>query len=554
MQNENTTATAPMTADSLKAAYDALPDQLRPFYAYLHTATTALLNAIYSGDAAQAIRAMPADGQHSRELSDSIMLAESFAAQLAEDAAEFDRASLTDEGLQTLVQGFVDHCNAEPGQSPLTVALDALFGGLMSNDDFTNHPSPDEAVASVLANHPAKAYITLAFNDLNVLLDRLFDYDPSANDFPGSFIELPDEAADVRSMTQAAQRLSAQTRGFFAWIHGAVFTLADGFAASDAEELQRRLLGVGLEPLFVRAILDQMASSATARDVFAADEEAFAPFSYSLANLEMHLTRLRETFAQSPEMHPLDRTMRLLVAALAGVTGCRPEDLDSTLDAPLKKLSDQEAASFGLAVTFAAEMAGVELVKTMNSASTLWDNFSKACNRVAQCRLCGTLSFALRPAMTFLAHKDLLLPALEQAQMKPDEFEEILGSLDQLSDFLLSFQPNWADQEMVNKLVNEAGGTQEEALAKAVSFQELLLDTLSHMDPHNRELLSNYILHLAFLLGGMHSLPPETTASLYREAYPDLPNAPVCGFLSCEVLFAAQALAESQAGFQSAKA
>lgn len=156
--------------------------------------------------------------------------------------------------------------------------------------------------------------------------------------------------------------------------------------------------------------------------------------------------------------------------------------------------------------------------------------------------------------MTFLAHKDLLLPALEQAQMKPDEFEEILGSLDQLSDFLLSFQPNWADQEMVNKLVNEAGGTQEEALAKAVSFQELLLDTLSHMDPHNRELLSNYILHLAFLLGGMHSLPPETTASLYREAYPDLPNAPVCGFLSCEVLFAAQALAESQAGFQSAKA
>lgn len=554
MQNENTTATAPMTADSLKAAYDALPDQLRPFYAYLHTATTALLNAIYSGDAAQAIRAMAADGQHSRELSDSIMLAESFAAQLAEDAAEFDRASLTDEGLQTLVQGFVDHCNAEPGQSPLTVALDALFGGLMSNEDFTNHPSPDEAVASVLANHPAKAYITLAFNDLNVLLDRLFDYDPSANDFPGSFIELPDEAADVRSMTQAAQRLSAQTRGFFAWIHGAVFTLADGFAAGDAEELQRRLLGVGLEPLFVRAILDQMASSATARDVFAADEEAFAPFSYSLANLEMHLTRLRETFAQSPEMHPLDRTMRLLVAALAGVTGCRPEDLDSTLDAPLKKLSDQEAASFGLAVTFAAEMAGVELVKTMNSASTLWDNFSKACNRVAQCRLCGTLSFALRPAMTFLAHKDLLLPALEQAQMKPDEFEEILGSLDQLSDFLLSFQPNWADQEMVNKLVNEAGGTQEEALAKAVSFQELLLDTLSHMDPHNRELLSNYILHLAFLLGGMHSLPPETTASLYREAYPDLPNAPVCGFLSCEVLFAAQALAESQAGFQSAKA
>ena len=554
MQNENTTATAPMTADSLKAAYDALPDQLRPFYAYLHSATTALLNAIYSGDAAQAIRAMAADGQHSRELSDSIMLAESFAAQLAEDAAEFDRASLTDEGLQTLVQGFVDHCNAEPGQSPLTVALDALFGGLMSNDDFTNHPSPDEAMASVLANHPAKAYITLAFNDLNVLLDRLFDYDPSANDFPGSFIELPDEAADVRSMTQAAQRLSAQTRGFFAWIHGAVFTLADGFAAGDAEELQRRLLGVGLEPLFVRAILDQMASSATARDVFAADEEAFAPFSYSLANLEMHLTRLRETFAQSPEMHPLDRTMRLLVAALAGVTGCRPEDLDSTLDAPLKKLSDQEAASFGLAVTFAAEMAGVELVKTMNSASTLWDNFSKACNRVAQCRLCGTLSFALRPAMTFLAHKDLLLPALEQAQMKPDEFEEILGSLDQLSDFLLSFQPNWADQEMVNKLVNEAGGTQEEALAKAVSFQELLLDTLSHMDPHNRELLSNYILHLAFLLGGMHSLPPETTASLYREAYPDLPNAPVCGFLSCEVLFAAQALAESQAGFQSAKA
>ena len=554
MQNENTTATAPMTADSLKAAYDALPDQLRPFYAYLHSATTALLNAIYSGDAAQAIRAMAADGQHSRELSDSIMLAESFAAQLAEDAAEFDRASLTDEGLQTLVQGFVDHCNAEPGQSPLTVALDALFGGLMSNDDFTNHPSPDEAVASVLANHPAKAYITLAFNDLNVLLDRLFDYDPSANDFPGSFIELPDEAADVRSMTQAAQRLSAQTRGFFAWIHGAVFTLADGFAAGDAEELQRRLLGVGLEPLFVRAILDQMASSATARDVFAADEEAFAPFSYSLANLEMHLTRLRETFAQSPEMHPLDRTMRLLVAALAGVTGCRPEDLDSTLDAPLKKLSDQEAASFGLAVTFAADMAGVELVKTMNSASTLWDNFSKACNRVAQCRLCGTLSFALRPAMTFLAHKDLLLPALEQAQMKPDEFEEILGSLDQLSDFLLSFQPNWADQEMVNKLVNEAGGTQEEALAKAVSFQELLLDTLSHMDPHNRELLSNYILHLAFLLGGMHSLPPETTASLYREAYPDLPNAPVCGFLSCEVLFAAQALAESQAGFQSAKA
>lgn len=554
MQNENTTATAPMTADSLKAAYDALPDQLRPFYAYLHSATTALLNAIYRGDAAQAIRAMAADGQHSRELSDSIMLAESFAAQLAEDAAEFDRASLTDEGLQTLVQGFVDHCNAEPGQSPLTVALDALFGGLMSNDDFTNHPSPDEAVASVLANHPAKAYITLAFNDLNVLLDRLFDYDPSANDFPGSFIELPDEAADVRSMTQAAQRLSAQTRGFFAWIHGAVFTLADGFAAGDAEELQRRLLGVGLEPLFVRAILDQMASSATARDVFAADEEAFAPFSYSLANLEMHLTRLRETFAQSPEMHPLDRTMRLLVAALAGVTGCRPEDLDSTLDAPLKKLSDQEAASFGLAVTFAAEMAGVELVKTMNSASTLWDNFSKACNRVAQCRLCGTLSFALRPAMTFLAHKDLLLPALEQAQMKPDEFEEILGSLDQLSDFLLSFQPNWADQEMVNKLVNEAGGTQEEALAKAVSFQELLLDTLSHMDPHNRELLSNYILHLAFLLGGMHSLPPETTASLYREAYPDLPNAPVCGFLSCEVLFAAQALAESQAGFQSAKA
>ena len=554
MQNENTTATAPMTADSLKAAYDALPDQLRPFYAYLHTATTALLNAIYSGDAAQAIRAMAADGQHSRELSDSIMLAESFAAQLAEDAAEFDRASLTDEGLQTLVQGFVDHCNAEPGQSPLTVALDALFGGLMSNDDFTNHPSPDEAVASVLANHPAKAYITLAFNDLNVLLDRLFDYDPSANDFPGSFIELPDEAADVRSMTQAAQRLSAQTRGFFAWIHGAVFTLADGFAAGDVEELQRRLLGVGLEPLFVRAILDQMASSATARDVFAADEEAFAPFSYSLANLEMHLTRLRETFAQSPEMHPLDRTMRLLVAAIAGVTGCRPEDLDSTLDAPLKKLSDQEAASFGLAVTFAAEMAGVELVKTMNSASTLWDNFSKACNRVAQCRLCGTLSCALRPAMTFLAHKDLLLPALEQAQMKPDEFEEILGSLDQLSDFLLSFQPNWADQEMVNKLVNEAGGTQEEALAKAVSFQELLLDTLSHMDPHNRELLSNYILHLAFLLGGMHSLPPETTASLYREAYPDLPNAPVCGFLSCEVLFAAQALAESQAGFQSAKA
>ncbi len=554
MQNENTTATAPMTADSLKAAYDALPDQLRPFYAYLHSATTALLNAIYSGDAAQAIRAMAADGQHSRELSDSIMLAESFAAQLAEDAAEFDRASLTDEGLQTLVQGFVDHCNAEPGQSPLTVALDALFGGLMSNDDFTNHPSPDEAVASVLANHPAKAYITLAFNDLNVLLDRLFDYDPSANDFPGSFIELPDEAADVRSMTQAAQRLSAQTRGFFAWIHGAVFTLADGFAAGDVEELQRRLLGVGLEPLFVRAILDQMASSATARDVFAADEEAFAPFSYSLANLEMHLTRLRETFAQSPEMHPLDRTMRLLVAAIAGVTGCRPEDLDSTLDAPLKKLSDQEAASFGLAVTFAAEMAGVELVKTMNSASTLWDNFSKACNRVAQCRLCGTLSFALRPAMTFLAHKDLLLPALEQAQMKPDEFEEILGSLDQLSDFLLSFQPNWADQEMVNKLVNEAGGTQEEALAKAVSFQELLLDTLSHMDPHNRELLSNYILHLAFLLGGMHSLPPETTASLYREAYPDLPNAPVCGFLSCEVLFAAQALAESQAGFQSAKA
>ena len=67
MQNENTTATAPMTADSLKAAYDALPDQLRPFYAYLHSATTALLNAIYSGDAAQAIRAMAADGQHSRE-------------------------------------------------------------------------------------------------------------------------------------------------------------------------------------------------------------------------------------------------------------------------------------------------------------------------------------------------------------------------------------------------------------------------------------------------------------------------------------------------------
>ena len=554
MQNENTTATAPMTADSLKAAYDALPHQLRPFYAYLHTATTALLNAIYRGDAAQAIRAMAADGQHSRELSDSIMLAESFAAQLAEDAAEFDRPGLTDEGLQALIQAFVDHCNAAPGQSPLTVALDALFGGLMSNDDFTNHPSPDEAVASVLIHHPAKAHITQAFNDLNALLDRLFDYDPTASDFPGSLIELPDEAADTRSITQAAQRLSAQTRGFYAWIHNTVFTLADGFVGGDAEELQRRLLDAGLEPLFVRAILDQMTASVTVREVLLVDEEAFEPFSYSLSNLETTLTRLRESFAQSVDMHPLDRTIRLLVAALAGVTGCRPEDLDSTLDAPLKTIGDKEAASFGLAATFAAEMAGVELVKTMNSASTLWDNFSTACTRAEQCRLCGTLTFALRPAMTFLTHKDLLLPILAEAQMKPEEFEEILGSLDHLSDFLLSFQPNWADQEMINKLVNEAGGTQEEALKKAVSFQELLLETLSHMDPHNRELLSNDILHLAFLLGGMHSLPPETTASIYREAYPDLPNAPVCGFLSCEVLFAAQALAESQAGLQSAQA
>ncbi len=98
MQNENTTATAPMT---VRFPQSCLRRFARPASTLLCLSSYGndySLNAIYSGDAAQAIRAMAADGQHSRELSDSIMLAESFAAQLAEDAAEFDRASLTDEG------------------------------------------------------------------------------------------------------------------------------------------------------------------------------------------------------------------------------------------------------------------------------------------------------------------------------------------------------------------------------------------------------------------------------------------------------------------------
>lgn len=545
MPNSTTTTTAPLTAAALEAAYRALPDTLRPFYAYLHGSSAVLLDAVHHGCVDKVVADMTKSSK-THDLANVLALSIAFTDIVKVEAKGFDRAALTQTDIDALVVALANHCRAGEGQSPLVVALDGLFGGLMADPDFAAAESPETALDRVLADRADARLIADAFDDLTALLDRLFDFDPNAKDFPGSFIELPDACADVRSMTQSTQHLSAQTRGFFAWVHGAVHSLAFGLTGHDPAKLERRLLDLGVEPLFVRAVLDQMTESAMLRDVLADDERDFRPFGMSLTNLEKHLAQLRSTFAQSPELHPLDRAVRLLVTALAGAAGCRPEDLDSTLDATFNLLPDEDAANFGLAVTFAAEMAGIELVKTVNAAATLWDSFSKACTRAEQCRLCGTLSFALRPAMTFIHHKDALLPALERARMEPKDFEEILTSLEHLSDFLLSFRPNRADQDMINALVNDAAATQAVAMAKAESFQTLLLDTLSHMDPHHRETLSTDILHLAFLLGAMHSLAPDMTSGFYTEAFPDLPNAPVLGFLSCEVLFAAQALAEGE--------
>ncbi len=528
MQATQSEARNKLAAARIKAAYKALPDELRAFYAHIHCGSAAII----------AVLGQTAEGDEYLEA--GVEAVEDF----ADDAEAFDRDAAEESGtLEALVPALARVCADDT--NPLILSLDAMWARIAESPIASGADADDEEdpVEHYLYDNTDFTGLVFAYRDLGAVLDVWYDNLHKDRDFEGSFIELSADAVPTPVLVKSLQRLSSASRACFAWSHNAIVSVLRAITNDNLKTLEAKLEASGIQPLFIPAVLEQVKTSEIACTVLKADARRYSPFDRSLDYLYEQIRNLQSAVSQTPE-HPVRRTLALLIAALAAMLECRPEDVDARSSSRIEGLDELETSNFGLALHLAATVAGVELIESKDYGLELAQSFDAACGSAeTRCTLCLPLTFAVNAAFAFTADNEAMDKLFELTGLSQGSAKDFAPSLEALRGFLILHTPTDSDQPVIQKLLAEAASEDYDADKASERYTSLLIETLEKMDEENREILTQNLVTSGFVLSGLFNKKPEEIEAVFKDAFPGLSTVNPLILMSLSVLRATQEVA-----------
>lgn len=527
MQTIPSEAQYALAAARIRAAYKSLPAELRPFYAHIHCGSAAIIAVL--GQAADS--------------SVYLKAAVDAVEDLAADADSFDREAAEENGsLAALIPSLAEAC---PGDTnSLILSLDAMWACIAESPIASGADNDEEdPVEHYLYDNTDLTGLVYAYRDLNAVLDNWYENLHNGLDFEGSLIELSDNAVPTPVLVKSLRRLSSSSRACVAWGHNTIVSLLRAITNDDLNTLEEKLEASGIQPLFIPAVLEQVKASEIAYEVLKADARRYSPFDRSFDYLNEQMWNLHSTVSQMPE-HPVRRTFALLLAALAAMFNCRPEDVDARTSSNIEGLDDLESSNLGLALNLAATVADIELVESDDDKQELAKSLGNACGSAeTRCAVILPLSFAISAAFVFAADTEAMDKLLETSELDERDAETFRQSLEALRDILVFHEPTDSDQPIIQRVI--AGmATEDYDMEKAAErYASLLIETLEKMDEDDRDLLIHHLVASAFVLSGLFKNEPEEVEAILEDAFEEMPTVAPIIIMCLTVLRAIQEVA-----------
>ena len=512
MQAPQTESPSEFTTSAVLAAYKALPESLRPFYAHIHCGSAAIVAAL----------GLTAEGNNVLEIAVKAI------EDLADDAETFDRDAAAESGtLADMIRELAATLGDD--RNPLVVSLDAIGGAILASSIVLGaDPDDDEdPIEHYLYDNSDLTGLMGAYWDLQGVLEIMFGELGMHADFRGSLIELPTEAVSTAELNKSLQRLSSTSRACFAWCHNRLVSLLRDISNDDPKIIEKNLESSGIQPLFIPAVLRQFNESRTASGVLAPFARRFSPFNREFDAVCEQFWNLQRAVSQKAD-HPARVALALLVSALAAMFDCRPEDIDARASSRLEESDDLAASDLGLALHLAGLVAGVELVESDDPVMQMCRSFDEACESTEVTKaICLPLSCALTAANHFLENEAAVTEHIKKLHLADVDPEAFRHALDMLSQFLVQHPPEKDDAPILKKHFSSFIESDCDGLDAAEHYAKLLSETLSRMDEESRELFTASIIPLGYLVGGIFTRTPEEVKEFFRQAFPGLLLDPI---------------------------
>ena len=310
--NTHDELTVPQALELLKAGYAELTPDQRAVYAH-QVETIAKLYGILSGSGLKDLFERPL-----------VHAALQWAPELAADAqaAHFDEAR-TDNLLRSIVMMFDD---------PSHPIIDLISEANACFCDMTvNHLYPEEQPDYM--DDPIQTYLDSIHHqegdDLYSDFMAFFVPAVSTGDvgFMESCVEIPFEAAALSDLTKSLRKLSPRSRSIAMWAHNKLLVLIRELTDGQPALLETRLKEHGLYADLRAAVLQQLKTAELARPVFSAEARKFDAYTEKHGGFSTEVLEPLVRLTQADPNHPVRRTFRLLIAAVAALLDCAPEML-----------------------------------------------------------------------------------------------------------------------------------------------------------------------------------------------------------------------------------
>lgn len=145
--------------------------------------------------------------------------------------------------------------------------------------------------------------------------------------FMESCVEIPLEAAALSDLTKSLRKLSPRSRSVAQWAHNKLLVLIRELTDGQPQLLETRLKEHGLHADLRDAVLQQLKTAELARPVFSAEARKFDAYLDKHDGFSIEVLNPLVLVTEADPDHPVRRTFRLLVAAVAALLDCVPEML-----------------------------------------------------------------------------------------------------------------------------------------------------------------------------------------------------------------------------------
>ena len=247
-----------------------------------------------------------------------------WAPELAADAqaAHFDEAR-TDNLLRSIVMMFDD---------PSHPIIDLISEANACFCDMTgNHLYPEEQPDYM--DDPIQTYLDSINHQEgdDLYRDFMAFFVPAVTTgdvgFMESCVEIPLEAAALSDLTKSLRKLSPRSRSVAQWAHNKLLVLIRELTDGQPALLETRLKEHGLYADLRAAVLQQLKTAELARPVFSAEARKFDAYTEKHGEFSTEVLEPLVRLTHADPNHPVRRTFRLLITAIAALLDCAPEML-----------------------------------------------------------------------------------------------------------------------------------------------------------------------------------------------------------------------------------